>query len=435
MATGDAFLVILLLIIGLALLLLLGNLIACALLLTGLVVIVLLGVPLPMFSMEIFHIVDSFLLIAVPFFILAGILMREGGITRRLINFALLLFGWIPGSLGAANVVASMIFGGISGSSVADTASVGSILIPEMIEKKYDPDFSAAITAASSTIGMIIPPSIPMILYALAAEASIGRLFLAGAIPGIMVGLFQLSLVVIIAVRRGYGKEGQETRMSLLNIVQALKDGILALLMPLIIVGTIVVGMVTPTEAAAVAVVYAFLVGFFVYRELRISKLPALLLEATLSTAVVMFIVLGASVIGWILNHWHIAELISKSLLSVSSNPIILLLVINAALLLMGCVSELSVNILIFTPIFLPVIQSLGIDVIHFGAIMILNQAIALVTPPVGSCLYICSNLAKVGIEPLFMKAAPFLLANVAVLLLVTYIPPLAMFLPNFLMK
>jgi len=181
--------------------------------------------------------------------------------------------------------------------------------------------------------------------------------------------------------------------------------------------------------------VYAFLVGFFVYGELRISKLPALLLEATLSTAVVMFIVLGASVIGWILNYWHIAQLISKSLLSVSSNPIIMLLVINAALLLMGCVSELSVNILIFTPIFLPVIQSIGIDVIHFGAIMILNQAIALVTPPVGSCLYICSNLAKVGIEPLFVRAAPFLLANVAVLLLVTYIPPLAMFLPNFLMK
>ena len=426
---------ILILLLGLlGLFLIIGFPIGFAILLSSVAVLFFKGLPLSMAMMKMIAGADSFLLTAIPFFILAGILMRKGGITQRIIDFSLLLLGPVRGSLGHVNILASMIFGGISGSSVADTASIGSILIPEMIRKKYPPSVSAAITSASSTIGIIIPPSIPMILYAMASETSIGKLFLAGAIPGVMVGLFMMAITAVISAKAGYGKE-RDKPAGLRELAKGVKDSILAITMPLIIIGGIVFGIVTATEAAVLAVAYAFVIGFFVYRELKLSDLPGALLETVQSTAVVMLIVVAASVLGWILAYEQLPQKVTVMLLSVSNNPLVVLFIINAILLVVGTFSDVAPNILILTPIFLPVIMRLGIDPVHFGIIVVANQAIALVTPPVGNCLYICSNLAKVSIERLFRAAIPYLMSNLLVLILVTCFPQMVMFLPNLLMK
>jgi tripartite ATP-independent transporter DctM subunit len=413
--------------------LIIGAPIGFAILLSSCVALFLQHLPFSMAALKMVAGADSFLLTAIPFFILAGVLMRMGGVTQRIINFCLTLMGAVRGALGHVNILASMIFGGISGSSVADTASIGSILIPEMIRKNYPRDVSAAITAASSTIGIIIPPSIPMILYAMVTEVSIGRLFLAGAIPGILVGLFMMVITAVISAREGYGKE-REKRASIRELIEGLRDGILALTMPVVIIGGIVLGVVTATEAAALAVGYGFVLGFFVYRELKIADLKEAFLETVESTAVVMLIVVSATLLGWILAYGQIPQKMTEMLLSVSSNPIVVLLIINGILLIVGTFSDLAPNILILTPIFFPVILKLGIDPVHFGIVVVANQAIALVTPPVGNCLYICSNLAKVPIERLLISSLPYLLSNLLVLLLVTFFPRLVLFLPSLLM-
>jgi len=392
------------------------------------------GLPLSIALTRMISGSQSFLLTAIPFFTLAGILMREGGLTKRIINFCLIFVGHLQGSLGHVNIVSSMIFGGISGSSVADTASIGSIMIPEMKKKDYPADISAAITATSSTIGIIIPPSIPMILYALIGQVSIGKLFLAGVTPGILVGIGQMIVNLFISKKRGFPIY-REQRANLKEIIKGAKDGLFAIGMPIIIVGSITIGIVTATEAAVIAVVYALLIGLFVYRELDLKKLPAILLEAAQITAVVMLIVVCANALGWLLGYTRIPQVISEKLLTLSENPIVILLIINAFLLLVGTISDLAPNILILTPVFLPVILQLGINPLHFGIVFILNQAIALVTPPVGNCLYICSNIGKVSIEETFKASIPFILANIAVLLLVVFIPEVALWLPNLLMK
>jgi tripartite ATP-independent transporter DctM subunit len=429
----EAGTIIVILLALLGLFLILGFPIGFAILLSSCVALLLQDLPFSMAALKMVAGADSFLLTAIPFFILAGVLMRMGGVTQRIINFCLLFLGPVRGGLGHVNVLASMIFGGISGSSVADTASIGSILIPEMIRKNYPNDVSAAITASSSTIGIIIPPSIPMILYAMVTEVSIGKLFLAGAIPGILVGLFMMAITAIISARKGYGKE-RERRATLRELIVGLKDGILAITMPVVIIGGIVLGVVTATEAAALAVGYGFLLGFFVYRELKISDLTQAFLETAQATAVVMLIVVTATFLGWILAYGQIPQKMTEMLLSISSNPIVVLLIINAILLIVGTFSDLAPNILILTPIFFPVILKLGIDPVHFGIVVVANQAIALVTPPVGNCLYICSNLAKVGIERLLLSSLPYLLSNFIVLALVTFFPQLVLFLPKLLM-
>jgi len=331
---------------------------------------------------------DSFLLTAIPFFIFAGVLMREGGITKRILNFSAVLLGHLPGALGHVNIFASMVFGGISGSSVADTASIGSILIPEMIEKRYPRSVSAAITATSSTIGIIIPPSIPMILYAMASETSIGRLFLGGAIPGILVGLIMMVIIAYMSAKEGYGKE-RDNPPTFKEVIVGFKDGIFTLTMPLIIIGGIVGGIVTATEASALAVFYALILGFFVFKELRIKDIYPAIKETIRSTAVVMLIVVTATFLGWLLAYGQLPQRMSLALLSISNNPLVILLIINLILLIIGTFSDVAPNILILTPIFLPLIVNLGIDPVHFGVVMVVNQAIALVTPPVGNCLYI----------------------------------------------
>ena len=377
---------------------------------------------------------DTFILTAIPFFILAGVLMNMGGITQRILNFAMLLFGTVRGSLGHVTIVASMVFAGISGSSVAETASIGSIVIPEMVRKKYPAEVAGGITCVAGTIGIIIPPSIPMVLYAMVSDASIGKLFLGGAIPGILIGLIMMIITAFMAARKGYGKE-REKRPSISEIVAGLKDGVLAILMPLIIIGGIILGVVTATEAAVIAVVYAFVLGRFVYKQLKISQIPRALLETVRSTSVVMLIVVASTALGWILAYLLIPQKISAALLSLSSNPIIVLLIINFIMLVAGCVSDVAPNILILTPIFFPVINKVGIDPVHFGIIVTVSMAIGLVTPPVGNCLFIASNISKVGIERLFKAALPYLIANFSVLILITFFPQIVMFLPNLLMK
>ncbi|MBW1791244.1 MAG: TRAP transporter large permease [Deltaproteobacteria bacterium] len=392
------------------------------------------GLPLSMALTRMISGSQSFLLTAIPFFTLAGILMREGGITRRIINFCLIIVGHLKGSLGHVNIVASMIFGGISGSSVADTASIGCVMIPEMKRNGYPADISAAITAVSSTIGIIIPPSIPIILFAMVANVSIGRLFLAGAVPGILVGLGQMIVNTFVSRKHGF-KAHRKHLASFMEVIKGVKDGLFALSMPLIIIGGIVLGVVTATEASVLAVVYALFVGFIVYRELDFKKLPAIILEAAEVTGVVMMIVICANALGWMLGYARIPQTISEQFLSLSKNPYIILIIINVILLIVGTVSDLAPNILILTPIFLPIILQLNINPVHFGVVIILNQAIALVTPPVGNCLYICSNIAKVPVEKVFMSGLPFMIANMTILLLVIFIPDICLWLPNLLMK
>ena len=414
--------------------LLLGFPIGFAILLSSCVTLVIQGIPISMVVMKMLAGADTFILTAIPFFILAGVLMNMGGITQRILNFAMLLFGTVRGSLGHVTIVASMVFAGISGSSVAETASIGSIVIPEMVRKKYPAEVAGGITCVAGTIGIIIPPSIPMVLYAMVSDASIGKLFLGGAIPGILIGLIMMIITAFMAARKGYGKE-REKRPSISEIVAGLKDGVLAILMPLIIIGGIVLGVVTATEAAVIAVVYAFVLGRFVYKQLKISQIPRALLETVRSTSVVMLIVVASTALGWILAYLLIPQKISAALLSLSSNPIIVLLIINFIMLVAGCVSDVAPNILILTPIFFPVINKVGIDPVHFGIIVTVSMAIGLVTPPVGNCLFIASNLSKVGIERLFKAALPYLIANFSVLILITFFPQIVMFLPNLLMK
>jgi tripartite ATP-independent transporter DctM subunit len=414
--------------------LLLGFPIGFAILLSSCVTLVIQGIPISMVVMKMLAGADTFILTAIPFFILAGVFMNMGGITQRILNFAMLLFGTVRGSLGHVTIAASMVFAGISGSSVAETASIGSIVIPEMVRKKYPAEVAGGITCVAGTIGIIIPPSIPMVLYAMVSDTSIGKLFLGGAIPGILIGLIMMIITAFMAARKGYGKE-REKRPSILEIVTGLKDGVLAIIMPLIIIGGIVLGVVTATEAAVIAVVYAFVVGRFVYKQLKISQIPRALLETVRSTSVVMLIVVASTALGWILAYLLIPQKISAALLSLSSNPIIVLLIINFIMLVAGCVSDVAPNILILTPIFFPVINKVGIDPVHFGIIVTVSMAIGLVTPPVGNCLFIASNLSKVGIERLFKAALPYLMANFSVLILITFFPQIVMFLPNLLMK
>ena len=413
--------------------LVLGIPIGFAILISSTFAIFIQDLPSSMATLRMIAGADSFLLTAIPFFIFAGILMREGGITKRILDFCLILLGSFQGALGHVNIMASMIFGGISGSSVADTASIGTILIPEMIKKKYPRDVSAAITDASSTIGIVIPPSIPMILYALASETSIGKLFLAGAIPGILIGLIMMVITAFISARQGYGKE-RDNLPSFKELTIGLKDGLFALTMPLIIIGGIVGGVVTATEAAASAVLYAFILGFFIYKELKLSDIFPAIKETVVSTSMVMLIVVSATFLGWILAYGQLPQKMATSLLAVSDNPLVILLIINIILLIVGTFSDLAPNILILTPIFLPIITQLGVNPVHFGIIVVVNQAIALVTPPVGNCLYICSNIAKCSVEKVFVASIPYLISNFTVLAIVTLWPGLVLWLPNLLM-
>ncbi len=392
-----------------------------------------LGIPPMVIGQKMADVLDNFSLMAIPFFILAGQIMADSGIAKRLVDFSSILVGRIRGGLAFVNIVASMFFGGMSGSSVADTASIGSILIPSMVEKGYDRDYSIAVTVTSSTQGLIIPPSHNAIIYAYAAGGlSIAQLFMAGAIPGIMIGLFLMIPSYIIAVKRNYPVEKSVNIKDALKIT---KEAFFGLFTIVIIIGGILSGVFTATESSAIAVVYAFFVAAFIYRDMTFSKFWQILWDASKTIISVMFLIASAATFGWLLAYLKIPDAIAQAVLSVSHNKYLVLLMINVVLLFLGMIMDMAPLILITTPIFLPIVTKLGVSPIHFGIIMLMNLGIGLCTPPVGNTLFVGCIVGKMRIEDVVKSLWPFYIAMVAVVLLVTYVPFFAMWLPSIVIK
>jgi C4-dicarboxylate transporter DctM subunit len=389
------------------------------------------GIPMEITAQRFVTGVDSFPLLAVPFFILAGALMSTGGITTRLVRLANAVVGHLTGGLGHVVVVTNMIMAGMSGSATADAAATGSVLIPAMIRAGFDRAFSAAVTASASTIGPIIPPSIPFVILGVLTNVSVGRLFLGGAIPGLLMGLYLMVVVYFVSKRRGYAKGERATAG---NLLSAFKAAIPALMLPVIIMWGILGGAVTPTEASVLAVLYALLVGTLVYRELNLASIAQALGEAALTTGVVMFIVAGASLLSWILAREQAGPLLVNWVKSVSTNKFLLLLIINIILLILGCFFETLSLMILIVPILFPLIRALGINEVHFGVVFVLNLMIGLITPPVGMCMFIACTVAKITVVDFGREIPLFVVALVLVLLAITYIPQLVLFLPNLLM-
>ncbi len=397
---------------------------------TGFITLIFMGIPLEVVAQRMFTGIDSFPLMAVPFFILAGDLMNRGGTTIRLIDFANSLVGHIRGGLAHANVVANMFMAGISGSSVADASAIGSITIPAMEKAGYDRPFSAALTASAATIGPIIPPSIIMVIYGVSVGVSVGGLFAAGFIPGVMLGLALMLIVYRESLKKNYPKEGcfYFGRMS-----KSRYRSFWALLAPLIILGGILGGIFTPTEAAAVAVVYSFFVGKFIFREIKWRDLPRILLDSGITTATVLFIISTANVFAWVIAANMIPLRLANIFLSVTDNPILFLLLVNVFLLIVGMFMESGAAIILLAPILAPIAHELGVDPLHFGFVMVLNLAIGMATPPVGVCLFVSCGITGLSLEVISKNAMKFIGAEIAVLLVVTYIEPISMWLPRLL--
>jgi C4-dicarboxylate transporter DctM subunit len=390
------------------------------------------SVPPMVVAQRLFVGMDSFTLIAVPLFILTGQFMALGGITRDLMNLSSVFVGHLRGGLAYINIVASMIFAGITGSASTDTSSLGSILIPAMVEKGYEKDFTVAVTATSSTIGIMIPPSIPMVLYGVATNASIGKLFMAGVIPGILVGLALMGVTAVLTKKRNYPREGKIPFKQ--KIVIILKS-IPSLMAIVIIIGGVVSGFFTPTEAAGVASVYTFLLGVFYYKELYIKNIPKIFTEVALTMGLVALMISSASALGWVLTNLSVPRAIATAILSATESKVIVLLLINLLLLFVGTWMDLTPSTIILSPILLPLALHFGIDPVHFGIIMVVNLAIGLFTPPVGLCLFIACGIAKVQMADVLKAFIPFFVVMLAALLLITYVPLICMFLPNFLMQ
>jgi len=371
---------------------------------------------------------DSFALLAIPFFILSGELMNHGGIAHRLIAFAKSLVGALPGGLALINIISAMFMGAIAGSAMASASAMGSILGPEMEKEGYDKGFSVSVNITSATTGLVIPPSNVLIVYSLASGgASIAALFLAGYIPGLITGLLLMVVAMFWAKKKGYGK-GQ--RSSLKQVFKTFVDAVPSLFLLVLVIGGIVAGVFTATEASAIAVLYSMILGF-VYKEITFKKLPNIFLNASATTAVVMLLIAASMSMSWALSFEHIPQEISSGLLSVTDNKIALLLIINIILLIVGIFMDITPAVLIFTPIFLPIVTKLGIDPVHFGIIMILNLCIGLCTPPVGSVLFVGVGVAKTSIEKVIRPLLPLFAAMILALFLITYIPELALWLPG----
>lgn len=404
--------------------------IAFALLLTTLVLMILSGGIEPaIMTQSVVRGIDNFPLMAIPFFMLAGEIMNEGGLSRRIVEFSRALVGHVTGGLGYVAVVASMIFAGVSGSAVADTSAIGSILLPIMDKEGYDKIKSTALVSAAGTIGPIIPPSIPMILYGVVAGVSIVKLFLGGIIPGIMIGIALMVMWYFHAKKKGYKAD---KRASLREVGANAKSAFWALILPIIILGGIITGIYTPTEAGVIAVVYAFLVGLFGYRELKIKEMPRILSAATKSTAIVLLLCGAATAAAYLITTAQIPTLLTDTLMSWSGgNPILGMLLINILLLIVGAVMDLTPALLILAPILLPIVEGFGLDPIYFGVVLVVNLCIGLITPPVGTVLYVGCGLSKLSIGQLVKPIFGFVSVMVVVLFIITYVPELILFIPN----
>ncbi|MCK0156319.1 TRAP transporter large permease [Cellulophaga sp. F20128] len=373
--------------------------------------------------------IDNFALLAIPFFVLAGEIMKRGGIANRLINFAKSLVASLPGGLAYVNVLSSMLFGAISGSALAATSAIGSIMTDRMEDEGYPREFSASVNITSSTTGLLIPPSNVLIVYALASggSASVAALFIAGYLPGILLGFAIIAYIAFVAIRRKFSKS-ERAPFSL--IWEYFRKAFFSLLLLFVVVGGIVAGIFTATEASAIAVLYAAILAL-VYGDISTKDFPSILLASAKTTAVVMFLICTSMAMSWLFSFEGIPELISSFLLEQFSNKIVIFLVINLVLLVIGTFMDITPAVLIFTPIFLPVVVALGMHPVHFGIVLVLNLCIGLCTPPVGTILFVGSGIAKVSVTQVIKPLIPFLLIMVFVLFLITYIPQISMFLPN----
>jgi C4-dicarboxylate transporter DctM subunit len=410
------------------LLLLFGLPIAFALGLSSLIYILFSDLPLIVIPQKMYAGIDVFVLLSIPGFILAGNLMNSSGITARIINFCNALLGHIRGGLGLANVGASMLFAGISGTAIADTASIGPVMIPAMQKEGYDVDFSCAVTATSSTLGPIIPPSLPMIVAATLTGLSVGKLFIAGIIPGILMCVGLMLTTYVISVKRKYPKN---KRASFWFMAKSFYQAFWAIMMTLLILFGIIGGVFTPTEASIVSVVYAMIIGLVVYRELKLSMIPQIILQSAKMTASLMVLVGFANLFAWIMTVEEIPQLIAESLLSLTENKILVLLMINLLLLFVGAFMETIAALLILFPVLLGVAVHVGVDPVQFAMIMVLNLVIGLTTPPVGVCLFVASSIGNISLERISKACLPFILVSLLVLLLVTYIPAISLWLPG----
>lgn len=376
--------------------------------------------------------VDSFPLLAIPFFILAGNLMNNGGITTRIFDFAKALMGWMRGGLGHVNVGASIVFSGMSGAAVADAGGLGTIEIKAMRDAGYDQEFAVGITAASSTIGPIIPPSLPMVIYGVMASTSVGQLFAAGLVPGLLMGAVLMVMITLLARRRGYPRDAV---FSVSVLGHSAKRAFLSLLTPVIIVGGIITGAFTPTEAAIAAVIYALFLGVVVYRTLTWRRLLKVSMETIETTAVILFIVAGASIFAWILTSNQVTQHVVALMGPFSDSQVAVLLIVNLVLIVVGCFMETIAAITILVPVLLPVVVAAGVDPVHFGVIMVLNLMIGLLTPPVGMVLYVLSRVSHISFEKCMRGTLPFLVPLFIALLMVTFIPAISMWLPTLVYR
>jgi tripartite ATP-independent transporter DctM subunit len=387
------------------------------------------GFSAPLLAQNIVRGIDNFPIMAIPFFLLAGEIMNYGGISRRIVKFADAILGHIKGGLGYVTVLASMLFAGVSGSAVADTSAMGSLLYPVMEREKYNREKSAALFCASGTIGPIIPPSIPMIIFGVIANVSIIDLFLGGIIPGILIG-FGLMIGWRFHVRRG-GYEAKGT-FNLKNVFKSALNAFWAILLPFIILGGIIFGVYTPTEAAVIAVVYAFLVSMFIYKELKLSMIPELMVKAARSTAVVMLVCGAATAAAYMITIAQIPKLLSDTLLRFAGDsPLLLMLFINILLLLVGTVLDLTPALLILGPMLMPIVLGYGLNPVYFGVVMIVNLCIGLITPPVGNILYVGCGISKLSVAEMSKAILPNIIIMIVTLIIITYIPGLVTFIPN----
>ncbi|MGI9278676.1 MAG: TRAP transporter large permease [Endozoicomonas sp.] len=371
----------------------------------------------------------SFSLLAIPFFILAGVLMNQGGIARRLINFSQVLVGTLPGSLAHVNIMANMLFGSISGSGAASAAAVGSIISPVQKKEGYNPAFSAAVNAASCPVGLLIPPSNVMIIYALTSgSVSIAALFMAGYLPGILMGLCLMAVTACIAAGKGYPRKDRPT---LQTVFRTFLEALPCLSLIIIVMGGILSGVFTATEASAFAVAYSFFLAVFIYREVTIRQLPSIVLESVITTSIVLLLIAVSVSMSWALTSADLPNLISTYLLQLSENPVLVILAINLLLLFIGTFMDMTPAVLVFTPIFLPIATELGMSPLHFGIMMIFNLCIGLITPPVGNALFIGCSVGKVDIHQVIRPMLPFYAILFLLLMVVAFVPEISLFLPK----
>lgn len=390
-----------------------------------------LGYPLVVIGQKMVSGIDSFLLIAVPLFILAGNLMNAGKITEKIFDTAKEMVGWIPGGLGHANVVASIIFAGMSGSAVADAGGLGAIEMEAMKKNGYDEDFAGAVTAASSVIGPIFPPSIPLIIYGSVASVSVDQLFMGGVVPGLLMGVLLMVMVLYFAIVRRYERHPFRLRA----LIRQFLGSIPALITPVIILCGFVVGWFTPTEASSIAVIYSLLIALFLYRTLDWKSFKKCLKDSAISSANTLFIIGTSTLFTYVMAMEGISRQFADVILGISSNPNVVLLVINVLLLVLGMVMEPGAILTLMLPVLLPIANGLGLDLVHFGVMVVLNLMIGQVTPPFGVCLFVISDVNKLKLERLYRSILPFLVPLILTLILVTYIPGIVTALPNALLS